>query len=389
MEHTQDHSGAIPKSRLLAHLSVTRQLCEAALLKFEEESDDTGPLRTLETALNDMRHSLAFNHLTSLANLSKELKNIVNDVRSGASAYHTTITDIVLLTLEHIHTTTELTDENSTELANDGRTQQIISSLQMILYSDKEQLTNALRASLLVLDPSTQIEHIELQQPNSAQPGATAESGSIEQLFEHYGVQTTADLEFFHSLVEPIEARSQYWTGRSKRLLQLALKMNHYAQQPVDPTQLAAAVYMHDISMAFLPLEILHKKGRLNRNEKRILNGHARSSYEMLHRMVSWEEAAEMVLQHHEHMTGDGYPMGLTENEICDGAKIISIVDAFDARTHERAHTSLQRRPFVRAVLEINQEAGAQFSQHWVDIFNRIIRKPDHTPLHVINTPEK
>ena len=384
MEQLHNHRPDFPRARLLTHIGVTRQLCDAAMLKFEANSEDLTPLDYLETSLSNIQQSLALHHYDLLAELVRELENLIRAVRKGTIQFCSMITDIVLLSLECVQSKTlKLTEGELGDISED-RLMQIISSLQMILYSDSTQHESAMRASMMVLDPSTQIEYIELQQPDIQQNKSETSSETLDQLFSHYGVKPSADLEFFRSLIAPIEARSQYWLGRSERILRLALKMNHHARQPVDPTQLTAAVYMHDISMAFLPLDILHKKHRLNSSEKRILNGHARSSYEMLHRMVHWEEAAEMVLQHHEQMTGNGYPKGLTESEICDGAKIIAIVDTFDARTHERAYITLQRRPFVRALLEINREAGDQFSQYWVDIFNHIVRSPDKTVLYSI-----
>jgi len=142
----------------------------------------------------------------------------------------------------------------------------------------------------------------------------------------------------------------------------------------VDPNQLAAAVLMHDIGMAFLPLNVLHKAGKLTGAELRTISSHPRTGYDLLRRMQRWDEAAEMVLQHHERVDGGGYPKGLTSLEICSGAKIIAIVDTFDARTHERAHVTQLKRPFVRAVLEISKCSGSQFSEKWVGLFNDTIR---------------
>lgn len=384
MERVDNHHSRTPQARLLRHISVTRRLCEAAMLKFEDNPDDSGPLESLQASLENIRQSLTFHHFDLLAKLVREIENLIQGVRMDTIQYHSMITDIVLLSLECIQSKTQKLTVGNPAIS-ENRLMQIISSLQMITHSNEKQHENAMRASMLILDPSTQIEYIELQQPVASLVMPESNNGNLAQLFAHYGVENSADLEFFRSLITPIEARSKYWQGRSERILRLALEMNHYALRPVDPTQLSAAVYMHDISMAFLPMDILHKTGRLNPEEKHILNGHVRSSYEMLHRMIHWEQAAEMVLQHHEHMTGGGYPQGLTEDQICDGAKIIAIVDTFDARTHERAHTTLQRRPFVRALLEINKEAGNQFSQYWVDIFNQIIRNPDETKLHLVD----
>ena len=91
--------------------------------------------------------------------------------------------------------------------------------------------------------------------------------------------------------------------------------------------------------------------------------------------MKQWRQAAEMVLQHHERMDGTGYPYGLKESEICEGAKILAIVDAIDARTHERAHMTLLKRPLLRAAMEIGKHSEKQFSSYWADIFKSVFQK--------------
>ncbi|WP_394392914.1 HD-GYP domain-containing protein [Shewanella woodyi] len=84
-------------------------------------------------------------------------------------------------------------------------------------------------------------------------------------------------------------------------------------------------------------------------------------------------EAAQIVLQHHEQVDGAGYPNHLTGDKICDGAKIIAIADTFDARSHERAHHTLLKRPLVRTMNEINNFSGTQFDPYWVEIFNQVV----------------
>jgi HD-GYP domain-containing protein (c-di-GMP phosphodiesterase class II) len=105
------------------------------------------------------------------------------------------------------------------------------------------------------------------------------------------------------------------------------------------------------------------------------MQSHPRLASELLQRMPHWDAAAEMTLQHQEHADGSGYPKGLKEVETSPGALIINIVDTFDARTHERAHQTLNKRPLLRAILEINNLAGQQFSGHWVELFNQTLQQ--------------
>ena len=158
-------------------------------------------------------------------------------------------------------------------------------------------------------------------------------------------------------------------------MLRLALAMNEKAGKPIEAEQLAAAVYLHDIGMAFLPLEILHKTSSLNPEEREDLQAHPNVAFQLLSSGRRWDQAAMSVLQHHEKIDGSGYPNKLPGEQICDGAKILAIVDAFEARTHERAYHTQLKRPLVRAVLEINRCSESHFDPEWVEVFNEVVRE--------------
>jgi len=200
-------------------------------------------------------------------------------------------------------------------------------------------------------------------------------NGPDEEELAAYGVEENEDFIFFRGLAEPLETRANYWRGRSQRMLRLALKMNDEAGRPVDPTQLAAAVYMHDVGMALLPLEVINSSTSLSKEELDLVKKHPIISFELLRYMKQWSEAAGIVLQHHEKMDGSGYPYGLKENDICEGAKIIAIVDAIDARTHERVHSMLLKRPLLRAAMEIGKNSDNQFSAYWSNIFKKVFQQ--------------
>ena len=130
---------------------------------------------------------------------------------------------------------------------------------------------------------------------------------------------------------------------------------------------------MHDIGMAFLPHELINKQAKLNSMEQKRLKKHVGWGYNMLSRMSSWQDAATMVLQHHEFEDGSGYPNEISGDDLCDGAKIIAILDAFYAMTNLRSDRN-HRRSVLRAVSEINACTGAQFSSYWVELFNQLIK---------------
>ena len=187
--------------------------------------------------------------------------------------------------------------------------------------------------------------------------------------------QTAAvtDLQFFRSLALQFESRSPLFKGRTMRILRLALETNKAANNPVDPVQLEAAVYLHDVGMMLLPESVWLKVGRISDEDKTVLRNHPGFAAGLLQRIPGWEAAAEMIVQHHEMPDGMGYPNGLHEAEICAGAKILAIVDAFEAVMLKHIHRG-KNRSVLRAIAEINA-CDNQFAPEWIAPFNAVIRK--------------
>ncbi len=181
------------------------------------------------------------------------------------------------------------------------------------------------------------------------------------------------DLRFFRELALRYEARSPLFAGRTDRILRLALDTNRLAGAPVDATQLEAAIYMHDVGMMFAPESVWLKVGRLGESDRASLRQHPLHAAGLLERMGGWEAAAQMVAQHHEMPDGGGYPQGLKADAICPGAKILAIVDAFEAVTLKHSERG-QTRSLVRAIAEINA-CDNQFAAEWIGPFNNVIRK--------------
>lgn len=183
----------------------------------------------------------------------------------------------------------------------------------------------------------------------------------------------TDDLDFFRLLALQYEARSALFKGRSDRQMQLALETNEVAGSPVDPLQLKAAVYMHDLGMLFLPESLWLKAGKLSDDEKMLLRNHPGFGGGLLQRMPGWQVASEIVLQHHEMPDGEGYPRGLKGDQITPGAKILAVVDTFESVTLKHSkHGDI--RSLVRAIAEINA-CDKQFEPKWIASFNIVVRR--------------
>jgi HD-GYP domain-containing protein (c-di-GMP phosphodiesterase class II) len=107
--------------------------------------------------------------------------------------------------------------------------------------------------------------------------------------------------------------------------------------------------------------------------DKEILRTHPSTAAGILTRMDGWQAAAEMVAQHHEMPDGGGYPLGIRDEKISAGAKILSIIDAFEAVMLKHIHRG-KNGSVLRAIAEINA-CQNQFSPHWITPFNAVIRR--------------
>jgi HD-GYP domain-containing protein (c-di-GMP phosphodiesterase class II) len=96
---------------------------------------------------------------------------------------------------------------------------------------------------------------------------------------------------------------------------------------------------MHDLGKKSVPLAILNKPGKLDHDELKIMQSHARLGWKLL-RSTShlYGGAVDVAHSHHERLDGTGYPRGLTAEKITPFSRIVAIVDVYDALTSDRVY---------------------------------------------------
>lgn len=348
------------------------QHCENTLIDLEHEPDNNALLNDLFRSVHTIKGNLIYVGLRDLSPLLQSVEDILDAIRQGHLRYDTYLSDVILMAMDTTDKLVVTRMEKNEPPLNELEMNRLCDLISKIAASDESERLDVIRSALQIMAPDT-INLSRKPLPQGGEKTLLAQP-SGEAILKQYGVTLNDDMIFFSQLSEPLEQRSQYWQGRTARMLQLTLAMNRHAGEPVDPSQMAAAAYMHDIAMAFLPLDILHKSSPLNAEEMSLLRSHTQQAFTLISAMKRWDQASYIVLEHHEREDGKGYPAGLTGQHICPGAKILSIVDAFDARTHERAYSTNMKRPFVRAILEINRCAGTHFDPNWVGVFNEVAR---------------
>ncbi len=132
------------------------------------------------------------------------------------------------------------------------------------------------------------------------------------------------------------------------------------------------ASLLHDIGKVGVPNAILQKEGKLTDEEYEKVQKHPEYGWAVLRVLPGFERVSLYVLHHHERVDGRGYPAGLAGDQIPLGARIVAVVDAFDAMISARPYRD--GLPVDEALRRLRADRGRQFDAEIVDLFESIAR---------------
>lgn len=309
-------------------------------------------------ALHNIKGDAALCSVPMAGLIAHPLESLLTRLRSGEMRYSPLFGEIILLTMDRLELAIEALMAGKP--VDQLKLPELVTGLEQLSQATQNQFDlHAAQLIKIVTGFQPKISNTVLVSTTNTQNPPKRES-------------MASDLRFFRSLALQFETRSPLFVGRTDRIHQLVTDTNRMAGSPVDEAQLEAASYMHDIGMMFLPESIWFKVGKMSSEERAALHTHVDLSAGLLERMENWGVAAEIVRQHHEAWDGSGYPAGMTGATICTGAKILAIVDAFEAvmlKHSTRGHSSST----LRAIAEINA-CDKQFAPEWIEPFNNVVR---------------
>ena len=192
-----------------------------------------------------------------------------------------------------------------------------------------------------------------------------AERSKAKQLSELH----LASLE---ALALAIDAKEQITPNHVRRVQAYATALARALRMPEPEVQaVSTAALLHDIGKLAVPDHILAKPGPLTPEELQKVRLHPQMGAAILKSVPFPYPVTPFILSHHERWDGRGYPAGLKGEEIPLGARVVCVVDYYDALTSDRPyHEALSE---AQAVALLKQEAGNIFDPHVVDTFVRIL----------------
>lgn len=138
-----------------------------------------------------------------------------------------------------------------------------------------------------------------------------------------------------------------------------------------DISRVCHVAILHDVGKLGIPRSILHKPGRLSESEWRVVRRHPALGADLLRSIVGFGPVRAAILAHHERFDGRGYPSGLAGTEIPVEARLICVVDAYDAMTNERPYQSALSH--AEAIERLNLGAGTQFDPAMVEAVEGVL----------------
>lgn len=176
------------------------------------------------------------------------------------------------------------------------------------------------------------------------------------------------------TLMTVINSRDTYTFNHVERVFHYCrIVADHLKLSAEEKRSLLFGAYLHDLGKINTSKETLITNARLSNDQWEELKKHPQDSADIVSQIKGFEDIVPVVLQHHEKYDGSGYPLGLKGNEINYLARILTIVDSFDAMTNQRPYQ--KTKSFQEAFEEIERCKGTHFDPVLADGFMEALKE--------------
>ncbi len=178
--------------------------------------------------------------------------------------------------------------------------------------------------------------------------------------------------QIIFSLARTVEAKDKYTEGHCERLSRMSVSMGKKIDLlEKELVMLRRGGLLHDIGKIAIADAILQKKGPLTDEEYEIIKTHTTIGERICSPLKSLKPILPIILYHHEKIDGSGYPAGLKDDEIPLNARIMGLVDCYDALTTSRSYRPAMTREKAMRIIEAETSNGKwdpQLFEHLADL---------------------
>jgi diguanylate cyclase (GGDEF)-like protein/putative nucleotidyltransferase with HDIG domain len=175
------------------------------------------------------------------------------------------------------------------------------------------------------------------------------------------------------TLISVINAKDRYTYGHVERVVIYSrILADKLKLSEKNKEILIYGAYMHDIGKINISKEILMKKMELTNEEWEELKQHPANGVEIIKSVKTLREVIPLIISHHERYDGKGYPNKLKGEEIPYLARILTVVDSFDAMTSNRPYNT--RKTYEEGIEEIISCSGTQFDPAIAKAFAEVVK---------------
>lgn len=192
--------------------------------------------------------------------------------------------------------------------------------------------------------------------------------------FELYTRMRKIYLDTIRTLAATIDAKDPYTHGHSERVSRMAIQLAKrlgFAESEIEYLEYAAI--LHDIGKIGIEDRILGKKDKLTDAEYEKVKEHPVIGANILESIEFLKRSSQTVLHHHERFDGRGYPYGLKGEEIPKPARLLAIIDAYDAMNSDRPYRKKLSAEDILKELEMG--TGKQFDPIMVEAFISLLKE--------------
>ena len=212
----------------------------------------------------------------------------------------------------------------------------------------------------------------------------------LECLVEEKSAEIVAAHDFtLEIMIAMLDAREKATGKHSIRVRDLSLVLGRELKlSSADLENLALGTLLHDIGKVATPDAILLKPGSLTEDEWSVMQTHPKVGRDMVRSNPRFASVADVIHSHHEKFDGTGYPRGIKGEEICQNARIFSVIDAYDAMRSARIYKAAVS--VDQAAQEIVRCSGTHFDPEVVRAFSACLPALEEAgawDLHPISAP--